>query len=216
MNGREVFKIWAPIGAKWVDWVRPVPFIDINDDLKKYEYSNFFIPNINYINKIYKDTAIIVDLPGNDSIMEGLALAKIGYRPIPIYNGTNEQEGAMPTTDNRSVQSGLLYGALELEKIKLSREALPVFLLDRNRTNRYKMDVSVFDNSWDIYDQDMPSAEYFLKNGITKIIVRGVSIQKDLRLILYKFQKKGIQILFTNGYVELKKMIIRKHFGKNK
>ena len=87
--------------------------------------------------------------------------------------------------------------------------------LDKNRTNRFKMDSSVFDNSWDIYDQDMPSAEYFLKNGIKKIIVRGASIQKDLRVILYKFQKKGIQIFFTNGYEKPSRMIIRRFFCQN-
>lgn len=27
MLGRDVFKIWAPVGARWVDWVRPVPFV---------------------------------------------------------------------------------------------------------------------------------------------------------------------------------------------
>ena len=172
MTGRDIFKIWAPSGAKWVDWVRPVPFIEINEDSNKYELNNFIIPKINYIKELYKDTAIIIDLPGNDSIIEGIALSKIGYRPIPIYNGTNEQEGAMPTVDNSIIEYGLVKGALEIEKINLDNNAPPVFLLDSNRTNRYKMNVSVFDNSWDIYDQDIPTAEYFLKNGITKIIIR--------------------------------------------
>ena len=72
------------------------------------------------------------------------------------------------------------------------------------------MNVSVFDNSWDIYDQDIPTAEYFLKNGITKIIIRGEEIQRDLKIILYKYQKKGIEILFTNGCEELKKVKIKK------
>ena len=103
MTGRDIFKIWAPIGAKWVDWVRPVPFIEINEDSNKYELNNFIIPKINYIKELYKDTAIIIDLPGNDSIIEGIALSKIGYRPIPIYNGTDEQEGSMPTVDNRRI-----------------------------------------------------------------------------------------------------------------
>ena len=216
MDRRDVFKIWAPLGAKWVDWVRPVPFIEINNEFKNYEYSDFINLNINYINEIHKDTAIIVDLPGNNSINEGLALAKIGYRPIPIYNGTNEQEGAMPTTDNREIQKGLFYGAMELKKMELSIDASPVFLLDKNRTNRFKMDNSVFDNSWDIYDQDMPSVEYFLKNGIKKIIVRGAFVQKDLRVILYKFQKKGIQIFLTNGYEKPSRIIIRRFFWQKK
>ena len=99
--------------------------------------------------------------------------------------------------------------------MEISNDAPPTFLLDSNRMNRFKMNVSVFDNSWDIYAQDLPSAEYFLKNGINKIIVRGEKIQKDLRKILYKFQKKGIKILYTNGYEEPKGVKIKKTLEKD-
>ena len=161
------------------------------------------------MNEVQKNTAIIIDLPGNDSIEEGIALARMGYRPVPIFNGTDEQAGAIATVDNNCIKLGLIKGALELEKIKISDNAPPAFLLDTNRMNRYKMDFSVFDNSWDIYAQDMPSAEYFLQNGIKKMIIRGEKIQKDLKKILYKFQEKGMEILFTNGYEEPKRVRIR-------
>lgn len=91
MINKDIFRIWAPIGAKWVDWVRPVPFVAINKKSKAYVIENLEITNINYIVNLQDDTAIIVDLEGNRSIEEGLGLAKIGYRPIPIYNGTIEQ-----------------------------------------------------------------------------------------------------------------------------
>lgn len=216
MTGRDIFKIWAPVGAKWVEWIRPVAFIAINNDNKVYEVSNFTIPNINYIKGLETNTAIIVDLPENDSIKEGIALAKIGFRPIPIYNGTNEQKGAMATVNNHIVELGLIKGALELEKIEIGNDAPPVFLVDSNRMNRFKMNVSIFDNSWDIYDQDIPSAEYFLKNGINKIVVRGELVQKDLTKILYKFQNKGIKILFTNGYKEPCEIKLKKSYFKDK
>lgn len=215
MTGQDIFKIWAKEGAKWVDWVRPVPFVSINNYSKTYIIEDFEIPNIFYINEVSTDTAIIIDLPGNNSIKEGLATAKLGFRPIPIYNGTDSQQGAMSTSDNHSIKVGLIIGALKLTKIQISNNAPPAFLLDTNRMNRFKMDFSVFDNSWDIYAQDFPSAEYFLKNGINKIIVRGEFIQKDLRKVLYKFQKKGISIFFTNGYESPKKVKIHKPFDKN-
>ena len=214
MTGRDVFKIWAPTGAKWTEWVRPVPFIAINEYSRNNYIFDFSIPNINYIKKMPNDTAVIVDLPGNDSIKEGIGLAKIGFRLVPIYNGTNEQKGAIPTVNNHAIETGLIKGALELEKIEVKSDALPVFLLDSNRTNRFKMNVSIFDNSWDIYPQDMPSAEYLLKNGINKIIVRGECLQIDLKKILYDFQKKGIQIFLTNGYEEPKIVKINKPVGK--
>lgn len=213
MTGKDFYKIWAPIGAKWVDWVRPVPFVGINENLKIYEVENFNIPQINYIQNPTTDTAIIIDLPENNSIKEGLGLAKFGFRPIPIYNGTDQQDGAMATVDNKSIKIGLIKGALELQKMQIDNNAPPAFLLDSNRMNRYKMNQSVFDNSWDIYAQDLPSAEYFLKNGINKIIVRGESIQRDLQKILYSFQQKGITIYLTNGYENTQKVILKKpHF----
>ena len=210
MTGRDIFKIWAPTGAKWVDWVRPVPFVAINEGLKEYKLNEFTIPKINFINELNEKTAIIVDLPGLDSIKEGIAVAKLGYRPIPIYNGTIEQKGAISTVNNQDIVIGLIKGAFELRKIEISNNAPPTFLLDTNRMHRLKMNPSVFDNSWDIYPQDIPSAEYFLQNGINKIIVRSESIQLDLKKILYKFQKDGIKILFTSGYDEPKEVKIKK------
>lgn len=85
-----------------------------------------------------------------------------------------------------------------------------LFLLDRNRLNRYKIDPSIFDNSWDIYPQDIPSPDYFLQNGITKIVVRGNQLSRDLKKVLYPYQKKNIKILFTNGYEEAREIKIKK------
>lgn len=216
MTGKEIFRKWAPLGVKWSNWVRPVPFIIINENFKSYDVLKFTDYDIDYIDENTKNTAIIVDLPGNDSIEEGIALARKGFRPIPVYNGTIEQESSKATTDNTSIISGLIYGAEELEKIHLENDAMPAFLLDSNRTNRFKTDVSIFDNSWDIYDQDIPSEEFFLKNDINKIIVRGNRFQKDLKKVLYKFQKAGIAIFFANGYEESKKVTIKKPLVKDK
>ena len=210
MTGKDIFNTWAPIGAKWVNWVRPVPFININEQFEGYESGEFVIPKINYMSKVKLNTAIIVDLPGNTSIKEGLAIAKFGFRPVPIYNGIDEQEGAMATVDNKIVKIGLIKGALELKKMQFDKDAPPVFLLDSNRMNRYKINLSVFDNSWDIYAQDIPSPEYFLKNGICDIIVRGNCINKDLNKVLYPFQKKGINIFLVDRYENLERVKLKK------
>lgn len=211
MTGKEVYKIWAPNGAKWVDWVRPVPFVQIDDeDFKIYKSGNFSIPKINYINELKKDTAIIVDLPEYYSISDGIALSKIGYRPIPVFNGTAQNKNARSTVDNHAVEAGLIFGALELQKIELDTDAPPVFLTDSNRLNRYKVDISVFDNSWDLYHQDLPSAEYFIKNGINKIIIRGNEFNTDLKKILFRHQEKGMKIYFTEGYDEPKEIKLKK------
>ena len=101
-------------------------------------------------------------------------------------------------------------------QMQIKEDARPAFLLDRNRIQQFKMEAALFDNSWDIYHQDLPSADYFLKSEIRKIIVVGQSVSKDLVKILYPFQKKNIQIYWTKGYETPKKVTLRKPRGKDK
>jgi hypothetical protein len=210
MTAKEIFKIWAPTGAKWVDWVRPVPFVGLDNSQGAKQAYRFEIPLINYLSALPDNTAVIVDLPSSDSIEEGLALAQLGFRPIPLFNGTNEQAGAMALVDNRPMEMALQWGASVLAKIALPPNAPPAFLLDSNRLHRYKMKVAIFDNSWDLYDQDLPSAEHFLSSGITKIIVHSEKLSKDLQKIFQKFLQKGVKILFTDGYEMPKEVVIKK------
>jgi len=199
-----------------VDWVRPVPFVELHEYSKDCNTSNFQIPFIDFLEEEFADAAIIVDLPGAESVLEGLALAKAGYRPIPIYNGTIEQQGAKATVDNQTVGVALEWGAPILTKIQIPDDAPPAFLTDRNRLNRFKLEDSMFDNSWDVYPQDIPSAEYMLNNGINKVIIVGDSFSKDLKKVLYAYQKKKIQLFLTKGYEKPTKVKIRRLFGKEK
>ena len=116
MNNKEVYQIWAPFGKKWIDWVRPVPFIGINNHIKVYQPTifklNLMLPSLKDLDKNDKSMAIIIDLPGCQSVEMGLLLAKnYGFRPIPIYNGVLEQENSRATTNNYSITSALVWGA---------------------------------------------------------------------------------------------------------
>ncbi len=217
MTGREAFKIWAPTGKPWVDWVRPVPFVVIGKYKKPYVVSNLPLPQLTFMEAMkensvtemilgmggdidLKETAIIVDQLGEESVRYGIALAKQGFRPIPIYNGVMEQVGARATVDNQSVAMALEHWAYELEKLDIPEDARPAFLVDRARLNRYKTQDSIYDNSWDMYPQDLPSAQYFIQQGIKNILViGGPDISRDLKNILEKHQKKGIAIYHTVG-----------------
>lgn len=211
MTGKEIYKIWAD-NSIWSNWIRPVPFISINNDLKIDRIIDFDIPKLNFINNLPINAALFIDLPECNSITEGIALAKEGFRPIPIFNGTIEQRGTTPTCDNTTIVYALALGASHLQKIKISPYAPPAFLLNTNRLNRYKMNASIYDNSWDIYFQDLPSGKYFLENNITNIIVHSNKIHNDLKDILYKYQKSGIKIWFINNDDEIKLAKIKKPF----
>ena len=214
MTGREAYEIWIGNSPKWANWVRPALFVmcgcnESSADVENYAIS-FDIPEVLYADALSKNTAVFVDRYGYCGINEGLALAKMGYCPIPLYNGTNEQKGAVALVDNHSTEAALLWGATVLQGIEIDPDAPPVFLLDTNRRHRYKSDISLYDNSWDLYEQDIPSVEYFLANGICKILIVGDKIHKDLKLIFHKFQKKGISFFFTEGFEEPKPVRIRK------
>ena len=209
MRGKEIYKIYAPNGAKWIDWVRPVPFVAI-DTYNRKPIADWMERKAMFLKNYQQDTAIFVDLPGKESIELSIDLAYKGYRPIPIFNGTDEQPGSQATTNTYLIESCLINGSEKLKNIKLDNNANPAFLLDSYRTNRYRAKESVFDNSWDLYKQDIPSAEYFKQNGITKIIIVGDVIQRDLKKIFLKFQEKGIDIYLTDGYTFPQKVKLTK------
>lgn len=210
MTGKEIYKIYAPDSTKWVEWVRPVPFVAIDTYNRKPIY-NWLDRKLMFTIKYEKNTAIFIDLPGKESIELGISLAYIGYRPIPLFNGTDEQKGSQATTDTYLIESCLINGCEKLKSISLENNANPVFLLDSSRTNRYRVKESIFDNSWDLYKQDIPTSKYFKENGIYKIIVIGNTIQRDLRKIFFEFQDAGIEIYLTDGYAPANKVILRKN-----
>lgn len=209
MTGKEIYKKYAPNGAKWTEWVRPVPFVAI-DTYNRKCVSDWIDRKVIFLKHYKHDTIIFVDLPGKESIEFGIGLAHIGYRPIPIFNGVDEQQGSQATTDTYLVESSLINGGEKLKNIQLKDDANPAFLLDSSRTNRYRAKESIFDNSWDLYGQDIPSLEYFKKSGINKIIVVGSQIQRDLRKIFFKFQDAGIEFYLTDGYSLAKKVVLKK------
>ena len=159
MTDKELYRIWAPLGKKWIEWVRPVPFVGIHEHSKEYNFTLFEVPVLDFPEEQFGDAALIVDLPGAESVEVGIALAKKGYRPIPAFNGTIEQPGARTTVDNQSVGMGLIAGAEELQKIELKDDARPAFLLDSNRLHRHRIDVTVFDNSLKQLEKDAFVAE---------------------------------------------------------
>lgn len=210
MDIKDIYKAWAPENKLWVDWVRPVPFIELKNKKTITEQLDFNLPIIRYIDKSIKNTAIILDIDGCDAIKEGIALIEYGFRPIPIFNGTIPQENSIGNAINSFIEPYLVWGANILNNNEILEESLPAFLLDTNRLNRNKIERGIFDSSWDIYPQDIPTPDYLLNHNINKIIIRSNKLHDDLEKVLYKFYKKNIEIYLTNGLEEPKKIKIKK------
>lgn len=210
----DVYKCFVPEVNRWSNWVRPVPFVNIGMGKQNYSYifneQHLFDSNDEDMKMFTKDTAVIVDMPGISSINAGMNLVRAGFRPIPLYNGTIEEAGSRSVVDNQGVSEGLLWMAKQLQEINISEDAMPAFLLDSDRLIQYKRDVSVYDNSWDIYAQDMPSGQYFKDNSVKRILLISERISGDLRRILLKYQKSGLEIYLKKIYEDPKKIKVRK------
>jgi hypothetical protein len=202
----EAFETWAPYGLKWTQWAKPVLFSTLPeksvvqmDELK-----------IEWTEQSERNTMIIVDTEGRESIREGLAYAKLGYRPVPLYNGVRGDKH-YNLIDGEDLQNCLFAGARILKELDIPPDAPPVFLLDSKRMQSKTKKRGVFDNRWTIFPQDMPSSNFLKQNRITKIIVHSNQIQNDLAHILYRYQKDGLLILHSKSAKHLPERVkIRK------
>jgi len=186
----EAFETWAPYGARWTQWAKPVLF----STWPKKSFVQFDDFVIGWTDQAERNTMIIVDTESGDSVKEGLAYAKLGYRPVPLYNGVRGEDYDN-LIDVEDLQNWLFAGAKVLKDLEISRDAPPVFLLDSRRLKAKTKKRGIFDNRWVVFPQDMPSSNFLKQNGITKIVVRSEHIQMDLAHILYQYQKDGLLIL---------------------
>jgi hypothetical protein len=156
------------------------------------------IPETSWVENLDRQTMLIVDLPGRSGVIESLALARLGYRPVPLYNGVDGRASSM-VVEVGEIATALFDGADVLTTYDISPEAPPVFMLDSNRMNGRGKQPGTYDNRWCVFPQDMPSAAFLLNAGIRRVIVCSDGIQNDLSHILLRYQKENIQICLCTG-----------------
>jgi len=211
------YKIWAPDYALWTQWAKPVLFAT-----KDFSPVNALldIPQIGWLPERTFHTMIVVDLPGKQGVEEGLALARLGYRPVPLYNGVNNPAKSRITdkpvnpdkpdkpnnthgtmiVDAGEIAAALFSGAEVLRTLPITHGAPPAFLLDSNRMPFSSgKNYGWYDNRWCVFPQDMPSAAFLTKNGINEVIVRSDMVRDDLAHILFRYQEQKIKISLCGG-----------------
>ena len=88
LSGRELYRIWAPPDSVWSPWVAPSFFAQIfcgqtaADSLALAEAA--CEPPLPFDS----ETAVVIDLPGAESIRLALQLARSGYRPVSSINAS--------------------------------------------------------------------------------------------------------------------------------
>jgi hypothetical protein len=130
-----------------------------------------------------QSAALIVDLPGVDSMKWGFALAGRGFRPVSLYNVSPGPEeivgpGAGPSSiwnaviDMSPIVDSISCVTTAVQSMRLPTNAPPVFLLDSPlRTGTRSIGKGMFDNRWMVFPQDFPSANFLLAQGIQKAIL---------------------------------------------
>ena len=198
MTGKEMYKIWASdMHGRWARFAKPALFVRAEGKLPVHESMGKMDVPTGVAKLIGPATAIIVDLPGRDSVKGGIALAKEGYRPVPMYNGIHESNigGQRQIVNNGPILDALAAGTGELQNASIRYDAPPVFLLDNNRNKPVADTTNMYDNRWELELDDMPSADFMVTAGIQNIVLWTAGARKnDLAAILDSYRDMGINV----------------------
>ena len=202
MNRTDAFAAWVPdlpddeFGPAWTQWAKPVLFAAISEASPPITLQEEYLSGLeSEIRSRDKSAAIIVDLPGTQAARVGLACARMGLRPVPLFNGSSGREELIVTGE---LIETLRAGAVEVQSQPLSNHAAPVFLLD---SRRMSPDITPqpgkFDNRWLTFPQDFPSANLLIARGVSTVIViqqKTGQPAEDLAHVLRRWQDAGISI----------------------
>ncbi len=195
MNNEETFDAWAPVESPWSAWAKPVLFARMNPSFVRPATSEDWRSiDAAWATPPSGGCAMIVDLPGAESVATGMALARIGYRPVPLFNAVMQSDAVR---DLSETATRLFRWADDLRNLRLPPEAPPAFLLDSLRMHA---DVpprpGSLDNRSMVFPQDFPSGATLHARGIRHVVrVRAPleNIQDDLQHILLRWKEAGLQ-----------------------
>lgn len=206
MTGRELFEIWAPSESIWSQWVSPALFAQIECPQITQEAEPLGPMSAWYEAVASPDTAVIVDLPGADSIRLALSLAECGYRPVAIINASPgpfvPYSGSFPQSavalDMSLLIKEICRTTPRLQGLGLATDAPPVFILDALRLKGTKpLADGMFDNRWMVFPQDFPSARLLAEKGIRRVTLvqtGNTPPAEDLSHVLLRWQEAGVEI----------------------
>jgi hypothetical protein len=204
MNKEEIFSVWAPDDSPWSPWVKPVLFAFVDSPLAHIPVVGV-ADDVSWCPASAANAALVLDLPGLEGVLTGLALAKRGYRPVPLYNAIPLPFGSpqvdpltgrtVASVDVQPIISALRAGAETLGRLELPIDAPPAFLLDANRSGDVrKMQPDEFDNRSVSFTTDFPSANFFASRGIQRVVLvqrSRTEPQLDLAHSLRRWQDAG-------------------------
>jgi len=201
MNRQQVYGSWAPPLATWSRWVKPALFSQL-PQLGELPQPLFEAARPQrafdalWAARADGGAGIVIDIPGADAVALGLVLARLGYRPIPVFNGLAPPPGVVPLVEVHPIMQALVDAAEELASRQLPDHAPPAFLLDSDRrANDLLAAPGMFDNRSISLPGDFPSGQYLFSKGIRRIVLvqqAGSAPARDLAHALARWQDAGI------------------------
>lgn len=207
MDGSQLFDVWAPGDSVWSRWAKPALFAGGAPVLAAQPVTpvtpmmpvHSTDPQAVSYDPAALDpwTAFLVDLPGERSVEIGMALARTGYRPVPLFNTAYHQFAIVPVYP---ILKRLRDSADELQGLAIPPDAPPVFLLDAKRLEPgTPPQPGKFDNRWAVFPQDFPSANFLLSHNIRRVVLlqeerlQGTP-RLDLAHVLLRWQEAGVEL----------------------
>lgn len=218
MKGEQAFELWAPPESPWSAWAKPVLFAQM-DELRETPTSvgdravgwapepaaTTYTPDPSagyrepgMVPGAIERTAIVVEHAGVAAVATGLALARRGYRPVPLFNACHGPGALVAVAPIIQV---LRQSAPQLAGLGLPPDAPPAFLVDAGRMSGTPHPGG-FDNRSMVFPQDFPSATFLRDRGVSRVIVATDAPREpaaDLCHVLLAWQKQGIEILSVHA-----------------
>lgn len=188
----SIYTTWAPNGALWSPWVRPVLFTQLAELGLKPETTDLSAREEMKLPDA-RGCALVIDLPGSESVVVGLVTAHRGWRPIPLFNSTS---GPAPLVDVRPIAQQLYSGTWLLRDMRIPPEAPPAFLIDADRMRGIPAP-GRFDNRSVVLPQDFPSGTLLRSKGIHEALLvqrGGTNVREDLAHVLVRWQQAGVRL----------------------
>lgn len=186
-EGEQLFEVWAPQGAEWSPWAKPVLFASARRIERSVD-----LPSVDVGWVREGAIAVVVDLPGIACVAAGVALAARGIRPVPLFNAAH---GPAAIVDQEPLLAALAAGADAVAAKSLPPGAPPAFLLDARRFPARAPAPGKLDNRWMVFPQDLPSANLLLSRGIRRAVVLFEGpMMDDLAHVLRRWQEGGLRI----------------------
>ncbi|MBI1748739.1 MAG: hypothetical protein HYR55_19455 [Acidobacteria bacterium] len=220
-QSRKLLEAWSPVpDSPWTPFAKPTLFSALDEIGSKVQ--PIYTPaaqaaevqarNFARHERVPNNTMLIVDLPGEETVVWGVALAReCKLQPVATFNNWPHQRGILKA---ERVLGALLYYAAEMDKLKkagaLSSAARPVLMMDSNRLGLAKtVKDTDFDNRYYLLESDLPSSAQLKSAGIEHILYVGSNQdvqeeQDDLNPYFKALHDSGIDfaILSAQAYTD--------------